>query len=43
MSDNISKLDLILKKINKLEKKINILWKEIFLNKNNYKTENDSD
>tara|TARA_R110002167_G_C12548695_1_gene640675 strand:- start:62 stop:190 length:129 start_codon:yes stop_codon:yes gene_type:complete len=41
--NEISKLDLILKKIDKLEKKINKLWNEIFLNKNNYKKENDSD
>lgn len=39
--NELSKLDLILKKINCLEKKINKLWREIFLNKNNFKTENE--
>lgn len=39
----ISKFDLILKKIDKLEKRINKLWNEIFLNKNNYKKENESE
>ena len=33
----------VLSIIDKLEKKINKLWNEIFLNKNNYKKENDSD